>query len=296
MIISVDNEIFSNPYKLRDFLINNTIVPTTKVCIYCSNVSYIQPITSESSTIVYRCTKKGCQRRMTSTRSKIPLTRLVQMIYFLLLDINYRQLYMFFSLSDKTIAKIKKALTECYRLHMNTSNIAIGGPGQIVEVDETVISRRGVIRTPSSHDDAAADTVWIVGVVDRSSPCNFFLKRVENRQVRTLTDTLRNVICADSVLHTDGYPSYPSVAVNLELSHTVVNHSNGFITMNGAHTNSIEGFWAHLKNTMRKEHGVKRVNIDEWLIQYTFKRRYVLHASRDEFGCLFCDILKIYFE
>jgi len=34
-------------------------------------------------------------------------------------------------------------------------------------------------------------------------------------------------------------------------------------------TNYIEGFWSHLKSTMRKENGVQRNFIDNWIAQYT---------------------------
>jgi hypothetical protein len=79
-------------------------------------------------------------------------------------------------------------------------------------------------------------------------------------------------------LYSDGYPSYPLVADELGLRHHVVNHSFGFVAADRTNTNTIEDFWSHLKSTMRKENGIKRINIDRWLIRYTFRRRYLLNV------------------
>jgi hypothetical protein len=56
------------------------------------------------------------------------------------------------------------------------------------------------------------------------------------------------------------------------------------VSEEGTHTNNIEGFWSHLKLTMRKENVFKKANIDDWIIQYTFKRRYIMNSSREEFA------------
>jgi hypothetical protein len=168
--------------------------------------------------------------------------------------------------------------------------------GVIIEVDETVLSRRGIIREPTNTDDETPSTVWIVGAVDHTDQKNFFVKRVENRTINTLSRVLESEVCVGSKLYSDGYPSYPAVAHNLNLIHNVVNHSRGFVAPDGTHTNNIEGFWAHLKNSMRKEHGVKRCNIDNWLVIYTFRRRYIMHCSREELSQIFVELLQYFFR
>ncbi|EPR78319.1 hypothetical protein SLOPH_2703 [Spraguea lophii 42_110] len=125
--------------------------------------------------------------------------------------------------------------------------------GVILEVDETVISRRGIIINPTTLSDEVADMVWILGVVDQTNIRFFFIKRVENRQSNALARVLDGIIRVGSVLCGDGYPSYPAVAVNLNLSHIIVNHSHGFVNEDGDNTNTIESFWSHLKSSMRKK-------------------------------------------
>ena len=124
----------------------------------------------------------------------------------------------------------------------------------------------------------------------------FFFKRVENRQSITLTRALENVIRVGTILYYDGHPSYPGVCENLELEHRIVNHSTGFVNEYCESTNRIEAFWSHLKFAMRKENGVKRVDIDAWIDEYTFKRRFVVGTKAEEFNDVFIKLLKFFFE
>ncbi|KAG0436312.1 hypothetical protein DMUE_4284, partial [Dictyocoela muelleri] len=118
--------------------------------------------------------------------------------------------------------------------------IFLGGLDKVVEADETVICRRGVIRYPTSTDDETRDTVWIFGALDLSDKSQFLLRRVKNRQIDTLTGVLEGKIGVSSILHTDGHSSYPGVSENLCLNHKVVNHSRGFISLDGTHTNNMK--------------------------------------------------------
>jgi len=51
-----------------------------------------------------------------------------------------------------------------------------------------------------------------------------------------------------------------------------------------------------MKATMKKENGVYRENIDGWLIQYTFKCRYILGKSIEDMADIYVIILTIFFE
>lgn len=92
------------------------------------------------------------------------------------------------------------------------------------------------------------------------------------------------------IVDTDGHLSYPATTTNLVLYHDVVNHTEGFCESDETHTKNIERFWAHMKSSMRKEHGVKRSSIDEWPIQYTLKRRYLMNKKRE----IFLKLISVY--
>jgi len=52
----------------------------------------------------------------------------------------------FFFFSDATIAKYKSLLFVCYNEYLEVNPVLLGGAGIIVAVDESVLSRRGIIR------------------------------------------------------------------------------------------------------------------------------------------------------
>ncbi|KAG0436814.1 hypothetical protein DMUE_4038 [Dictyocoela muelleri] len=189
----------------------------------------------------------------------------------LLSGLTYKHLGLWQSLSKATISSVKHKVLEGAFRNMNDRPILLGGLDVIVEADETAICRRGIIRNPSNTADEVADTVWILGVIDNTPLRNFYLQRVDDRRSNTITQVLLGKIYVASVLHTDGYPSYPEVARNLGVRHKVVNHTLGIVNAEGIHTNNIRGFWSDLKSTMRKENGVLRENIDHWLAYYCFK-------------------------
>ncbi|KCZ80474.1 hypothetical protein H312_02111, partial [Anncaliia algerae PRA339] len=100
----------------------------------------------------------------------------------------------------------------------------------------------------------------------------------------------------NSIFFTEGYPSYPTVAENLSLQHHIVNHNEGFVNEDGIHSNNIEGFWSYLKLEMRRQGGVLRNNIDEWLVDFTFRKRYLKNYDFNTVKNIYIEILKIIFN
>ncbi|KAG0437747.1 hypothetical protein DMUE_3510 [Dictyocoela muelleri] len=297
MILQILDDIFMDMSKLFDFIVENNIMTRHIICEACGRNSVLKKMIRKSKCIIiYRCEFVSCRKIKSTTNSKIELTKLIHIIYLILNNSTYKQINIYHGIADTTINNIKKRMRKCFEAYCTKRPVFIGGLGKTVEADETVLSRRGIIRYPTSTDDDVKDTVWILGVIDSVDKNQFFLKRVINRQINTLTDALIGKIGVCSKLNTDGYPSYPGVADNLCLEHEVVNHSEGFISLNGTHTNNIEGFWSHLKSSMRKEHGVMRKNIDSWLLEYTFRRRYLMNANGEEFFEVFKEIIKYYFN
>ncbi len=154
-----------------------------------------------------------------------------------------------------------------------------------MKVDDSVLLRRGIIRKPSSFDKIRNDTVWLLGGYRKlTQRCSFL--RESNIKIYTSCNAIKGEILLESTVFSNGYSLYPSVSRNLFFD--CGNHNHGFVSSDGIHNNGIEGFWYHLKASMRKENGVKRENIDDWLKQYTFRRWFVMWCSREEFSSIIC--------
>lgn len=298
MYISLTNNIFGDINKLKDFLIENQILPLMKNCVNTNCFGQQKLIIyndRDSKILIYRCETRLCRKRSNILKTKFNITKYIHILYMIFTGCSYKQLNWYFGVADTTIVRFKKTIRELYKKYLNDRPVLVGGIGVTVEIDETVISRRGTISNPTSTSDNVPDTAWIIGAIDNTPARNFLLLRVLNRQVTTLTNALDGKIGVGSILHSDGYPSYPSVASNLGLNHRIVNHSVGFVAPDGVHTNNQEGFWAHFKSSMRKENGVMRSHIDEWISEYIFKRRYMVKATKEDVGEIFLNLLRYLF-
>ncbi|KAG0430327.1 hypothetical protein DMUE_5676 [Dictyocoela muelleri] len=291
MHLKLLDNIFLNYNDLFEFITDYKILPISKPCSRCDGTMTLKIFIAKK--IKYRCDRKNCQFRQSIKNTKIDILKYVHCVYLLMADVNYSQLNLFYGLSNATIMKLKYDLREAYKVYIEKHPIYLGGLRTVCEIDETVLSRRQIIRDPTSTDDDYLDTIWIVGAIDNSPEKNFLIERVENRQADTLSFLFDGKIRVGTKVCTDGCPSYPKMCENLALKHKVVNHSVGFFAPDGTHTNNIEGFWSHLKSKMRKENGVKRDNLDSWLVEYTFKRRYITNFSGEEFQNMFVEVLKI---
>ncbi|KCZ78061.1 hypothetical protein H311_00919 [Anncaliia algerae PRA109] len=110
---------------------------------------------------------------------------------------------------------------------------------------------------------------------------NFFLKRIPDRTIATITRALEEKVLINSIFTTDGHLSYPRVAENLHLHHNVVNHG--------------EGFWSYMKLEMRRQGGVMRRNNDEWIEDFSFRRKYLKNYESNRVRNIYIEILKILF-
>lgn len=107
----------------------------------------------------------------------------------------------FLGVSEKTYIAVKKKFNNIAEILVEIFEL-IGGDGIIVEMDETVISRRGVIASPTAFDETQSNTsdlVWLVGDIIRGNITRFFLIILENRRPETLRNhieryTLQNML------------------------------------------------------------------------------------------------------
>lgn len=92
---------------------------------------------------------------------------------FLLNDINYKQLYLFFSLSGATIARIKKNYWCFIEILLSKMIKNMGGIVSCRWINCNF--RIWLIRFPAPNKDDFIDTILILCVLDRNTPVSFNL-------------------------------------------------------------------------------------------------------------------------
>jgi len=100
-----------------------------------------------------------------------------------------------------------------------------------------------------------------------------------SRRGPALKRTVIEWVEPESIVITDDWPAYNGLERNF-ISHSRINHSAGYYVDGSTHTNTIEGFFGHLKPSIR---GTYRKVSHRWLQGYLneFTWRYNLRYQRD---------------
>ena len=145
----------------------------------------------------------------------------------------------------------------------------IGGPGVIVELDESKFGKR------KYHRGHRVEGVWVLGGVERTPERRCFAVIVENRTAVTLTTLIAKYLKEGSIVHTDCWKGYrPSDFKRLRMTHRTVNHSKHFVDPDtGVHTNTIEGTWHGIKYNVPQRHKSKDYTPGH-LWEFMWRRQY----------------------
>lgn len=156
----------------------------------------------------------------------------------------------------------------------------IGGPGVIVQIDETKLGKRKYNR---GH---RVEGVWILVGVELTEARRVFLRRVQNRTAATLEAIIRDHVAPGSIVQTDMWRGYLGLEANLGLVHQTVNHSICFADpVTGVNTNTVEGTNNALKIQIRPRN--RTAQVDEHLSEFIWRRKH-----SDRLWDAFIDALK----
>lgn len=78
---------------------------------------------------------------------------------------------------------------------------------------------------------------------------------IEKADRDTLLPIIHLVVDPKATIYSDAWPAYNELKIE-GYKHGVINHSNGYISMKGAHTGGIDSFWGHSKARLKKFNGV----------------------------------------
>lgn len=145
--------------------------------------------------------------------------------------------------------------------------VQIGGPGVIVEIDESLFARRKYNR------GRWVVQKWVFGGWDRETKLGF-LVIVPDRSAQTLLPIIQQYIRPGSIIFSDMWPAYNQLS-ELGFDHRVVNHSRNFVDPDsGVCTNGVEGMWSRAKSKFKAMNGTSRVLISEYLSEYMWTQRF----------------------
>jgi transposase len=141
-----------------------------------------------------------------------------------------------------------------------------------VEVDETLIGGRVEVKPRKNR---LANKTTVLGMIERGG--NIMTKVVPNTKTKTLIPIIQDNVAEGSTISSDEYRVYRNLR-KAGYKHGACNH-NVRQWVNGIHhTNSLEGFWSHLKNSIKGTHvHVSKKHLGKYLGEFEY--RYNMRAT-----------------
>lgn len=247
-----------------DWLLNNRY-PNGITCQNCGKVTKHHFVESRRS---YSCQECGHHVHPTADtifhKSSTSLTLWFYAIYLMAstrTGISAKQLERELGVTYKTAWRMFTLI----RSRLDEGGDAFGSNGGNVEVDETYV---GGVRKGKRGRGASGKTA-VVGAVERGGKVK--AQVVSNTQAETVIPFVENTVDTTATVHTDEYPVYNKLGKR-GYDHKRIRHQDGKFVVGNVHTNSIEGFWAQVKNAVSGvHHGVAPEYLQQYVNEYAFR-------------------------
>jgi transposase-like protein len=283
---NLQNPIFTDKTKAREWL-EARVWPTGPVCPHCGVTSeHVTKLEGEKHRPgVYQC--NACREQFTVTvktvfeRSKIPLSKWLAALFMLTASkkgVSAHQIHRSLGISYKSAWFMMHRLREALR---SGSFAPMGGAGQIVEIDETLMGK--VEGAPKKlHTGGSQNRNIVLTLVERGGRARSF--HVDGTAISDLIPIVRENIAKESDVMTDQATWYKTLAETFE-SHRTVNHGDeeyvrnevtidakGKLNIDAVHTNTVEGFYSVFKRGMKGVYQhCKEKHLHRYLAEFDFR-------------------------
>ena len=179
----------------------------------------------------------------------------------------------------------KTAWRMCHQIRAYMASLdsddPLGGPGEIVEIDEAMIG--GKARGAHAGGRfAGGNKTCVLGMLESGG--ELITRIVPNVRAANLIPVVHEHVRRGSHIHTDALPSYQHLGEH-GYRHSKVRHQIGeYVGSEGQTVNRIEGFWAMLKRGINGTHiHVSPKHLPKYLgeFEYRWNMRAVPHLMLD---------------
>ena len=263
--------LFTNEGIALNYAINELLLKISDQCSEnCSGILHLQKKESYPYRLCLRCNKcrktYSILRGSIFTRSKLPMNVIFQIIYSWAMLTGVSKAAFEVGVEENTITNFFCALRDaCGDWYESHSSKCIGGPGNTVEIDETMMVKR------KSNAGRILPAIWVVGGICRDTEM-CFAERVPDRTAETLEEVIIEHVLPGTTIHTDMWSGYTNIE-ECGYIHKVVNHSKNFVNPeDGTHTQKIERFWRGLKDVRKRYQGIPESEIDSHIHEYLWRK------------------------
>lgn len=263
-----NNVLFSSQTLLIQHMFNKNLLKQDQKC--CNEIMSMIVVKDKGDGYIFRC--KLCKKKR-SIRSgsffsqyKLPLGVIMKAIISWSEECLQKDVIRTTSISKATVQNIYKELRRICLTAMEQVE-RLGSNDSIVQIDECLLTKRkyNVGRMPCQK--------WIFGAIDSVSK-DFIIKHIDNRTRESLRGVIIDTIREDSNVHSDQFRTYMYLFPSLPYNHSSVNHSRNYVDPEtGVNTNLIENLWMRLRLTLRRRFMRNFENLDEYLAEFSWRKR-----------------------
>ncbi|GBO24263.1 hypothetical protein AVEN_142774-1 [Araneus ventricosus] len=181
-------------------------------------------------------------------RSNLPIPTILQFLIYWCMEMKRKFICEELNISTTTVTDWASFCREVYRVILIWRSDKIGGPGIVVEIDESKFGKRKYNRGKRVVGR------WVFGGVERGSN-NCFFAVVKNRTSEVLLSVIEDHILPGTTVMSDCWSPYQCLS-DEGFVHLAVNCSMHFVDPDTG-ANSIEGTWSTIKRNLQGTNHVK---------------------------------------
>ncbi|XP_069969220.1 uncharacterized protein [Bactrocera oleae] len=285
---------FDTTEKCISFAEEEGLILKSKLC-RTHRIPMLVSLSDRSTVGIFRCRKGACRKRTAVSRSsgtwfenaKIPLPQIFYIMFAFALHWSHSKVRKnsFIKepiLSSATICDWYNYCREAVVLYQVDHQVAvgkIGGPGKIVQIDESKFGKRKYNkgRRVKGH--------WVLGMVeDGSDDLRLEVCPDNVRSAEVLIPLIQRHVLQGSIICTDCWKAYDCLSSH-GYEHRRVNHSdpeNPFVAEDGTHTQRIESQWRVIKRFFLKDNYNNSEDFSNLIYEYVW-RKNVANQHHDPF-------------
>ncbi|XP_044185087.1 uncharacterized protein LOC114960844 [Acropora millepora] len=268
------------------------LIASSRTCGTCGSDMKWEACGDRSDGYVWQCRKQingkrhWCERSIREgswfENANMTLEEVMKFTYWWCQDLDQWQIKKQLGIGSHAAVDWDMFCREVCEVTLFEKREKIGGPGKLVQIDESKIGKR------KYHRGHVVEGQWVFSGIEEDSQKSF-IETVENRTEETLLNLIREWVAPGTVIVSDGWRAYANLGKHGYI-HKTLNHSIEFVNKEGFHTNKIEGHsWQ--KKAKLPTHGRKKEHYSSYLAE--FKWRYV-HRGEDLWKVFLDDVKRIY--
>ena len=201
--------------------------------------------------------------------SRVNLATEFEIIYLWSNNISVKNSANLTGISKKTIIQYFSYCRDIvsWKLVSDPGRFQFGGPGTVVQIDESCVSKRKFNRGRIVREK------WVIGIYDTEQKRGVVVF-VARRNQQNLIPVILNFVLPGTEIWTDEWRAY--AGLNQQgFIHRTVNHSRYFVDpVTGVCTNGVEGYWSRLKRFCRETNVLWSTLLPEHVDEFMWRETY----------------------